>query len=297
MKKNITFLVNSCDSYEDVWQPFFLALKKYWIDFDYPIVLNTERKKFRFDNLNIECYGSLSVKWGGRFLENLKKINTEYVVILFDDYLINNYVDISRVKDCLTLLHENSDAAVCYLVDITGHKGADNSTKSTAVTEAAELMNGGFQLIPCSQNYRLNSAPAIWRLADLIKFTSPDDTPWVWEFFGSARTYKTNKKFFCIEKGKSNIVSYVNDCGMGGAIHRGEWLVSALEFIEIDLGLQIKEKTIRPVKNSAENQPHSLRWKIKFLIDGFRAVGFDAFIFLYRSIIKKVSKFFKVGVT
>jgi hypothetical protein len=292
MKKNVTFLVNSCDSYEDVWEPFFLALKKYWIEFDYPIVLNTEEKKIRSNILNIDCYGSSSVKWGERFLENLKRIDTEYVVNFFDDYLVNKYVDVSRIKNCLTLLDENSDAAVCYLVDITSHKGADRPTKNTTDGEVAHSIKGDFQLIPRSQNYRLNSAPAIWRVADLIEFTSPDDTPWVWEFFGSARTYRTNKKFFCVDRGKSDIVSYVNDCGMGGAIHRGKWLISALEFMEKDLDLKVKGKTIRPVKISAENQPHSLKWKIKFLIDGFRAVGFDAFIFVYRSIIKKCSKLF-----
>lgn len=292
MKTNITFLVNSCDSYEDLWEPFFLSLEKYWIGFDCPIILNTETKKFTFNALDIACNGSSHIKWGGRFLDNLKKIKTEYVINFFDDYLIKKNVDVSRIRDCIALLDQNNDASVCYLVDITKHKGVDQLTKNKSGAEVIQPQNSNFQLIPQSQNYRLNSAPAIWRVSDLIKFTNPDDTPWVWEFFGSARTYKTKKKFFCIGKDKCDIVSYVNDGGMGGAIHRGEWLISAVEFIEEDLGLQIKDKTLRPIKISAENQPHSFQWKIKFLIDGFKAVGFDALIFVYRSIIKKCSILF-----
>jgi hypothetical protein len=292
IKNNITFLVNSCDSYEDLWKPFFLSLKKYWIEFDYPIVLNTETKKFTFNSFDIVCNGSSHAKWGGRFLDNLKKIKTEYVIIFFDDYLINKYVDVLRIRSCFAVLEQNSDASVCYLVDITKHQGVDLQTNKQSGAETIQSQYSDFQLIPRSLNYRLNSAPAIWRVADLIKFTNVDDTPWVWEFFGSARTYKTKKKFFCISKDKCDIVSYVNDRGMGGAIHRGEWLISAIKFIEENLGLQVKDKTLRPIKFSAENQPHSFRWKIKFLIDGFRAVGFDALIFVYRSIIKNCLRFF-----
>lgn len=292
VEKDVTFLINSCDSYEDTWEPFFLALKKYWINFDYQVILNSESKKFIFDNLDIKCYGSSSDQWGRRLLESLKRIDTEYAIIFFDDYLINKYVEIPKIEGCIDLLEFNKDASVCYLVDIMQHQGASSRFQNKTDSDAVKFRSMSFRLIPSSQNYRLNSAPAIWRVADLISFTSAGDTPWVWEFFGSARTYKTNKKFFCVGTGESDFVSYVNDKGMGGAIHRGEWLISAVKFIEENLEYPIKNKTCRPIKISAENQPHSLLWKIQFLTDGFRAVGFDAFIFVYRSIIKKYSKLF-----
>jgi hypothetical protein len=129
MKKNITFLVNSCDSYEDLWTPFFTALKKYWHCLSYPIILNTESKKFVFENLNIKCNGSSDDRWGSRLLENLKNINTEYVIILFDDYLINKTVDIKKIDNCIDILEKNKNVAVFYLVDINKHKGVCSSNK------------------------------------------------------------------------------------------------------------------------------------------------------------------------
>ena len=53
----MTMLVNSCDAYEDLWQPFFTLLKRYFAPLDMRILLNTESKDFRFEGLNIELPG------------------------------------------------------------------------------------------------------------------------------------------------------------------------------------------------------------------------------------------------
>lgn len=292
MNTYISIIVNTCDNYEELWEPFFCALKKNWAGFNYQIILNTEKKTYSYKDFDINCYGSSSNKWGERFLEHLKKIKTKYVLILFDDYLINKEVCNIRINNCIKILEENDNVAVCYLVDTTQQESVKYYTNKISKINDENELNGDFQLIPNRSNYRLNSAPGIWRVKDLIKFTSPNDTPWVWEFFGSARTYKSNKKFYCVANGKSNIVNYVNDNGMGGAIHRGEWLLSAVEFIEMNLGLQIKNKTLRSIKMTAANIPHTLSWKMKFLVDGFRAVGIFAFIYLYRAIKKRILGFY-----
>ena len=41
-KNDVTILVNSCDKYEDAWEPFFVLLEKYWIDHPRKILLNSE---------------------------------------------------------------------------------------------------------------------------------------------------------------------------------------------------------------------------------------------------------------
>ncbi len=48
----MTLLVNSCDAYADLWQPFFTLLKRYFVPLPAEILLNTETKDFAFDGLN-----------------------------------------------------------------------------------------------------------------------------------------------------------------------------------------------------------------------------------------------------
>lgn len=56
-KEDVTFLVNTCDSYKDCWELFFCLFKKYWPENDCRIILNTESESFTYDGLNIESFG------------------------------------------------------------------------------------------------------------------------------------------------------------------------------------------------------------------------------------------------
>ena len=48
-QNRVTLLVNSCDAYADLWQPFFTLLKRYFVPLPAEILLNTETKDFAFD--------------------------------------------------------------------------------------------------------------------------------------------------------------------------------------------------------------------------------------------------------
>jgi hypothetical protein len=54
---NLSIVVSSCDSYSDLWNPFFTLLKKYWIGIEkYPIYLCTESKKITFEGLDKDVH-------------------------------------------------------------------------------------------------------------------------------------------------------------------------------------------------------------------------------------------------
>ncbi|MFM9834618.1 MAG: hypothetical protein ACKVOA_00770, partial [Methylophilaceae bacterium] len=52
---DLTIFVNTSDSFEDCWHPFFSLFARYWPNCPYPIVLNTETKDYSFKGLNIVC--------------------------------------------------------------------------------------------------------------------------------------------------------------------------------------------------------------------------------------------------
>ena len=53
MENKYAILVNTCDKFEDCWEPFFKLFALYWPDYKGPIYLNTEYKTFTYGNLNI----------------------------------------------------------------------------------------------------------------------------------------------------------------------------------------------------------------------------------------------------
>ena len=106
MSNECTLLVNSCDNYSDTWTPFFKLLSKYWPDCPYKIVLNTESLSFKYNDLNINTFSfykeGKSVSWGRRVIRHLKKIETEFVLIVLDDFFIRANVDQARIEECIS---------------------------------------------------------------------------------------------------------------------------------------------------------------------------------------------------
>jgi len=280
-ENNCTILINSCDAYEDVWNPFFFAFKKRWGNCPYNIVLNTESKCIKFEDLDVITFNLVNKSekdlWGKRLRRTLQQINTEYVITLFDDFILEDFVQQDKIEKCITWMEENEKIAAFYLLNIEGENIVDDTYE-------------GFELMPQRKDYRLNSAPAVWRREKLLLFTGDKDTPWAWEFFGSARTYKDKDLFYCAQKGKEDIYKY--NYSLGGAIHRGKWVKTVIEPIVKEYNLKM-DLSIRGFEDETLGiYRHSFKWKIKFLLDGFKMIGLDTFIFVYRSIKKRLARIF-----
>lgn len=73
-QNRVTLLVNSCDAYADLWQPFFTLLKRYFVPLPAEILLNTETKDFAFDGLNLRCVHSTAPTYGERMTDALREV-------------------------------------------------------------------------------------------------------------------------------------------------------------------------------------------------------------------------------
>lgn len=279
MKPKCTILVNSCDAYEVLWKPFFLVLRDKWKDLNYNIVLNTETKEFSLDGLEITTLSlgpeTSERQWGKRLLETLEHIDTEYVINLFDDFILESPVDQNRIEQCLDWMEEHREIAVFYLMNIPQPNQEDSRFP-------------GFDIVPQGQNYRLNSAPAIWCKEKLMEFTGEHDTPWAWEFFGSTRTYHTEDLFYCINKETQPVYEYAHK--LGGAIHRGKWVRSVIEPVveKYHLDIDLEERGFEEENGTLVG--HSLKWKIDFFRLGYKMVGRDAWMMLRRMVALKFKK-------
>ncbi len=277
---NVALVVHSCDAYSDVWELFFSALSDQWPNCDLDIFLNTEKKTFQFDGLKlnvINAYAQTGIEkpWGGRLIDTLNGIPHEYVISLFDDFVLEGSVNIKKIQTCLNTMEKNPDIAVFYFNNIVG-KNFDDQLFSE------------FELIGKRNDYKLNSGPALWRRLKMIEFTNEIDNPWAWEFFGSARTYDTNDRFYCAQTQFEN--TFIYNYALGGAIRRGKWVQSIVQPLiqKYKIDLNLNQRGI--ASESLDQGKYSLIWKINFFILGFRMIGLKAFIFIYRVFKKKIFK-------
>ena len=139
-QNRMTMLVNSCDAYEDLWQPFFTLLKRYFAPLDMRILLNTESKDFRFEGLNIECVHSSAATYGERMTDALRRVKTEYTLLMLDDFFLREPVKMDRLHDLVRWMDADRDI-VYFSSDITEAlcKGENCIELLVANTQANEL--------------------------------------------------------------------------------------------------------------------------------------------------------------
>ena len=87
---DLSIFVNTSDSFEDCWHPFFTLFACYWPNCPYPIVLNTETKHYSFKGLNIVCAKVAAgenrrLTWSECLARALYGVKTPYILYLQEE--------------------------------------------------------------------------------------------------------------------------------------------------------------------------------------------------------------------
>ena len=275
MSRNLTIIVNTCDAYSDVLSLFFAAFNEYWPDCEFPVVINTEANSYHGSPAITHNFKSKegSDQWGARLRSTLQSIDSEFVIMLYDDFILEAPVDVLGLKSAVRLLLEDDSSSVVYI----------NQTFLPVVDSDADQQ---FISVVDYSDYILNSAPGVWRREDLLKYTGPNDNPWAWEVFGSYRTYGNGKYFFTPRTNVNDIYPY--NYTRGGAIYRGKWVKEVVADKIPKYSLDI-DTSIRGFYENSVCEARSFKWKIDFMVIGFKMVGLKSLLFIFRYVRTKLS--------
>lgn len=268
LSERCVIVVNSCDAYADVWPLFCAAFKEHWANCPFRLVINTESLSYSDPALRIsthilkDCEQHLA--WGGRLLETLRDQPSEYVLMLFDDFVLEGAVDAQCIERCLHWMDADQNIAAFYFSHVSGE------SRPPSVYD-------GFEAIPQLTNYRLNSAPALWRKHHLMELTRVDDNPWIWELFGTSRTFLHRGRFYCARPGQETIYRY--NYNKGGAIYRGKWVGQVAGALIKRYGLPI-DMNVRGVM-ATTGAPRTIAEKLKMIAQGFHASGWLAMVIIW----------------
>lgn len=227
----LTILVNSCDSYSDLWEPFFTLLKRHWPNInENSIMLNSESKSFSIPEMNIvqpmlsddDC-----TTWSKRFKACLNQIKTKYVLIMLDDFWIEKDVDVARLNACVEAMEKDEAIKNFSFVPTLWQN------KNDGVFEYFELRKKG--------PYMLNLQAGLWRTEELKKLVVENENPWQFETLGTYRAAKAGGKYYVAKEGCPQVFEY--NWKAGGAVHRGKW-TDGVEEILRDIGVEM-DFTIR----------------------------------------------------
>ena len=255
-KSNITIIVNTCDHFDDCWDPFFKLFEKFWPKCRYPIVLTTFNKKYNYDgNLNIKNlkanqYYSNEPPWSEILLHTLNKLPDDGIVLLMlDDFFISDYVDDETIRKCYEIMKDNNYSNIT----LTNH----DKKRTFEPTD-----NPMISRIKQKSKYRITTSPALWKVSSLKKYLISDENPWMFELFGTIRSHKIKDYFFrfneeCLNPGFKEVIPYFEGKEGDTGIVKGKWqrgiepLFDSVNIV-IDFSKRGYYKTKNPLKKKID---------------------------------------------
>jgi hypothetical protein len=100
-----TLLVPSCDAYSDTWPYFFHFLFKYWPEVPTPVVLTTNHLSFDDPRVRTIKVGE-DRQWGDNLLKALPQVPGDVLMLLLDDFFLNDHVNDAAVRDAVVRFRE-----------------------------------------------------------------------------------------------------------------------------------------------------------------------------------------------
>ena len=205
MNKDCAVLILSCDKNEGLLNIFFDFYKKNWPDCPYETYLGIEKK-------NITYEGIISLKsnrkpWASRVLDYLNSISAGYVLIILDDFILEEKAETEEIVKYHEYMKANDRIVTISLADIYDKNNYDCEYK-------------GLVRRTKKANYLLNMQVGIWNKEILKELMRENESPWQTELYGSIRARKLEDYFFlCLRSDADSPYKY----GRGLLMVRGAW--------------------------------------------------------------------------
>ncbi len=211
-------LVLSCDKYAFIAKQCVSILHKQWPDCPANLYVLTETSNIngaKNINVNNSC-------WSNRLIECLKQITEQIILIILDDFWIEEPVNTSLVGK--------------YVREIKKDQKIGNIGFS-----AMPGQNFKNTIIGCSSRTRkpwslLNYQIGLWRKENLLLILKAGENPWQSEIFGSVRTRMFPwMEFYCLKNDSDSPFAY----DKGWLVVRGKWNMREAKRIEQKIGIKI----------------------------------------------------------
>ncbi len=228
-------LVCSSDGYQDLWRPFFQLFWRHWPDCSYPVYLGSGLKKY--DDSRVVTLHSFDRNWTASFRQYLEQIQSEYVLVLLEDFFLNQPVNSASIQAHLDSLHA-LNGSVLRLVP---KPGPDILLPS----------HPGVGRLHRDAPYRVSLQAAFWNRMDVLALLRDGESAWEFEWNGTERSRVFPSLFLATEKAA---------LGYEHVVERGEWFWSAARKYRRDLaGCDFESRPVMSAATAARKTLNRLR--------------------------------------
>ena len=202
MNREATVLVNSCDRYADLWEPFARLWRKYWPDCPFEVVLLTESPAELAGAAKTVFSRAIAGGkncWSKMMATARSQIHTPYVMMLCDDYLLENRVDTGRVLSRLKAMKT---------------LGAVNLRLIPNPPGGAEVAGGDLLEYRKQTAYSIATQAGFWDKEFLFDLAAKVESIWEFERYGS---------FALAGETRALLHTRTKEFPFVDAVHKGYW--------------------------------------------------------------------------
>lgn len=211
MRDDITIIVNSCDKYEDAWNPFFKIFKDEWPECSYPVILNTEYKAYDCPYMNVKtvCTGSEN-SWTARVRKIVSETDTKYYLLILEDFFFLSPVNNSLFEKSFELM--KNDESIGFL---------EYDPRGCGIHGEKKLNEMFYEWK--KHKVRVNAELALWRREFLLEMLFLDVDPWRFELNSAICSLYSKYKSAYVSH-EYSIFDYSINPKYGYGITAGKWL-------------------------------------------------------------------------
>jgi len=195
--ENYTLLVNTCDAFEDCWQPFFQLLSEHWASRRPEVVLNTETKRWEYPGWVISSAQaalgeSTQLPWGECLARSLRNIKTPLVLYMQEDYFTKAPIKVDVIERFVRAMIEKPDIRHIGLTHF-GSSGPFDKTENEELWEICPIAL-----------YRISTQAGLWRAETLLSYVRPEETALEFEILGTFRSWRRKERFLTANRDRFN---------------------------------------------------------------------------------------------
>lgn len=261
VKEKISLIILSCDKNNFLWDGFFKLLDKYWINHPKRIILSSEKKIYENPSIISSTVCDNNEDWSSRLYHAICDANTEFVILLLDDFYIKSYVNEKIVNEYINLMFND-----LKIVGIS-FESQPGSVEFLKYKKLGLVKRKRFS------TYRINAQPGIWRSSYLKKILRQGETPWQFELSGTFRSFFMSGDLYAV---KSNQEIIPTD--KGWLIVRGKLNEKLVEYYlkeeNIDLHIYMCKNCKTLENHSNKKGIYKFIRILKYSVECIRSLGY-----------------------
>lgn len=265
----LSVIVLSSDGYSDCWDPFFKLLKLNFEQIEeYEILLSTNNKDYKFNDLKIRTLTHGMIPWSERLYLSLDEAKNNTVLVIIEDFFLRSKLNFEIFEKLLKLMktEESIDhIRLRYIED-----------KYDVVESKFEYI----QKISKTTKNRFLFLPGLWKKKVLKKYIRKFEGPYMAEKMGNLRSYVIEDGFYSISNDVVNNYGQIYDCYGSGAIYKGKWNKWVVPFFKkhsIDI-----ELSKRGIVDKKYEKKQRLNTKLGLINEPFSTIkSFLDLVYLY----------------